>query len=123
MAGVLDDKKLTTPVVKNSAAPAQATAQTTAQVTQPKQPANPYTGLPGLSESTQSVLGSTYQASQDVTQAQDYLNSVISGKPGDYSSNYKHCNITHKYIIPSIFLILFGHKYRYYICSTTCCIT
>lgn len=89
MAGVLDDKKLTTPVVKNSAAPAQTAAQTTAQVTQPKQPANPYAGLPGLSESTQSVLGSTYQASQDVTQAQDYLNSVISGKPGDYSSNYK----------------------------------
>ena len=93
MAGIIDDKKLTTPVVKTSASPTTASqTAAAAQTTQSKAVASPYTGLAGLSESTQNALGKYsqgYQQSQDVTAAQDYLNSVVSGKPGDYSSNYK----------------------------------
>lgn len=51
-----------------------------------------YTGLPGASGQTQAQLGKYtqgYTPSQSVTAAQDYLNSVVSGKPGAYKNNYK----------------------------------
>ena len=54
--------------------------------------ASPYTGLSGVSESTQNVLGkysAGYTPSQAVSQAQQYLNNVVSGKPADYQSSYK----------------------------------
>ena len=63
----------------------EKTEQTTPQAT-------PYTGLAGVSENTQNILGqysSGYTPSAAVTQAQDYLNQVVSGKPGAYQSNYK----------------------------------
>lgn len=53
---------------------------------------NHYTGLPGASGQTQAQLGKYtqgYTPSQSVTAAQDYLNSVVSGKPGAYQNNYK----------------------------------
>ena len=54
--------------------------------------ASPYTGLSGVSESTQNVLGkysAGYTPSQAVSQAQQYLNKVVSGKPANYQSSYK----------------------------------
>lgn len=54
--------------------------------------ASPYTGLSGVSESTQNVLGkysAGYTPSQAVSQAQQYLNNVVSGKPANYQSSYK----------------------------------
>ena len=53
---------------------------------------SPYTGLAGVSESTQNILGqygAGYTPSAAVTQAQKYLSDVVSGKPGAYQSGYK----------------------------------
>lgn len=54
--------------------------------------ATPYTGLAGLSDNTKQQLGNLstgYTPSESVNAAQQYLNSVIAGKPGDYQSQYK----------------------------------
>lgn len=54
--------------------------------------ASPYTGLSGVSENTQNVLGkysAGYTPSQAVSQAQQYLSDVVAGKPGAYQSSYK----------------------------------
>ena len=54
--------------------------------------ASPYTGLSGVSENTQNILGkysAGYTPSAAVSQAQQYLNNVVSGKPADYQSSYK----------------------------------
>lgn len=59
---------------------------------QPPTVSNAYTGLAGVSEGTQAQLGKYtqgYTPSQSVTQAQDYLNSVVTGKPGAYQNNYR----------------------------------
>lgn len=65
---------------------------TPAAQVQPAQQATPYTGLAGVSGSTQNMLGkygAGYTPSETVSQAQSYLQQVVSGKPGAYQSNYK----------------------------------
>lgn len=55
-------------------------------------PNSHYTGLAGVSGETQQQLGKYtqgYTPSQSVTQAQEYLNSVVTGKPGAYQNNYR----------------------------------
>ena len=52
----------------------------------------PYTGLAGVSENTQNILGkygAGYTPSTAVSQAQKYLSDVVAGKPGAYQSGYK----------------------------------
>lgn len=52
----------------------------------------PYTGLAGVSENTQNILGkygAGYTPSAAVSQAQKYLSDVVAGKPGAYQSGYK----------------------------------
>ncbi|MBE5774322.1 MAG: hypothetical protein E7337_10360 [Clostridiales bacterium] len=52
----------------------------------------PYTGLSGVSGATGQKLGKYtggYKPSQTVLQAQSYLTSVVSGKPGSYKNTYK----------------------------------
>lgn len=54
--------------------------------------AQPYKNLYGLYESTQQKLGELgqgYRPSESVNAAQQYLQSVINGKPGDYQSQYQ----------------------------------
>lgn len=54
--------------------------------------AGTHTGLAGLSSNTQqqlSQLGSGYKPSQNVSAAQQYLQNVVSGKPGAYQSQYQ----------------------------------
>ena len=54
--------------------------------------ASPYTGLAGLSSQTQekvSQYGQGYTPSESVNAAQQYLQSVINGKPGSYQSQYQ----------------------------------
>ena len=54
--------------------------------------ATPYTGLAGVSENTQNILGkygAGYTPSAAVSQAQKYLSDVVAGKPGAYQSSYK----------------------------------
>lgn len=56
------------------------------------QQTTPYTGLAGVSENTQNILGqysAGYAPSEAVTQAQKYLSDVVSGKPTGYQSSYK----------------------------------
>lgn len=75
-----------------SAATAATPAATTTATTKTTQTASPYTGLSGLSTNTQNKLGqyaNGYVASDSVNAAQQYLQSVINGKPGDYQSQYK----------------------------------
>lgn len=51
-----------------------------------------YTGLAGLSSNTQQQLGKLgngYTPSQSVAAAQQYLQNVVSGKPGNYQSQYQ----------------------------------
>lgn len=55
--------------------------------------ASPYAGLSGLSGNTSQQLGQLtqgYRPSQSVTDAQDYLNSVINNRPGEYQSQYQN---------------------------------
>ena len=73
-----------------SAASATGTTTTTAPAAKPA--ATPYTGLAGLTSGTQSKLGELgqgYTASDSVNAAQQYLQSVVNGKPGDYQSQYQ----------------------------------
>lgn len=73
-----------------SAASATGTTTTTAPAAKPS--ATPYTGLAGLTSGTQSKLGELgqgYTASDSVNAAQQYLQSVVNGKPGDYQSQYQ----------------------------------
>lgn len=87
MASTINDKnKLTTA----AATPAQSTPAAATQ--SPTAAASPYTGLAGLSDNTKQQLGTLgggYTPSQNVTAAQQYLQSVVSGKPSDYQSQYK----------------------------------
>ena len=91
MASTIDEKKKTvttaTPAQQSTPAAAEAAPNTAAQPA-----ASPYTGLAGLSDNTKQQLGQLgqgYQASESVNAAQQYLQNVISGKPGDYQSQYK----------------------------------
>lgn len=89
MAAAYNDKvKQIVTQIKTNAQPVQ---QNTA-VQPAQQQVTPYTGLAGVSENTQNILGkygAGYTPSAAVTQAQDYLNQVVSGKPGAYNSGYK----------------------------------
>lgn len=70
---------------QQAAAPAPSTPQASAAA--PTSPA-----MQGVSQNTQTQLGKYqqgYAPSASVTQAQQYLDSVISGKPGDYQSQYQ----------------------------------
>lgn len=91
MAQTIDDKnKLTTPTAAQVTQPAVATPAGASEA--PQAAASPYTGLAGLSDNTKQqlgTLGAGYTPSQNVTAAQQYLQSVVSGKPGDYQSQYK----------------------------------
>lgn len=73
--------------------PAAAKSTTTTTTTKTTKPAaSPYTGLAGLSSNTQKQLGqyaNGYVASDSVNAAQQYLQNVINGKPGDYQSQYQ----------------------------------
>lgn len=91
MASTIDKKKneiqTTTAAAQSTPAAASDAAASAAQ------PAiTPYTGLSGLSDNTSQQLGrfgQGYQASENVTAAQQYLQNVVNGKPGDYQSQYK----------------------------------
>lgn len=84
MASTIDNKdKLTTTAAQSTPAAATQAAESAA---------SPYTGLAGLSDGTKQQLGALsggYTPSQSVTAAQQYLQGVVSGKPGDYQSQYK----------------------------------
>ena len=88
MASTIDNKKkLTTQAAPNAAPAAAAEAPQTAQSA-----AGAYTGLSGLSEQTRQKVGEYaqgYRPSDAVNAAQQYLQNVVSGKPGDYQSQYK----------------------------------
>lgn len=91
MASTIDEKKKTvttaTPAQQSTPAAAEAAPNTAAQPA-----ASPYTGLAGLSDNTKQQLGQLgqgYRPSESVNAAQQYLQNVISGKPGDYQSQYK----------------------------------
>ena len=89
MAAAYNDKvKQIVTQIKTSAQPVQ---QNTA-VQPAQQQATPYTGLAGVSENTQNILGkygAGYTPSAAVSQAQKYLSDVVAGKPGAYQSGYK----------------------------------
>ena len=79
----------------------QQAAQAAQQTTAPAQgasaavttPAGAAPTLAGVSENTQTNLNkytAGYAPSQSVTQAQEYLNNVISGKPGAYVNQYQN---------------------------------
>ena len=87
MASTIDDKKKLTTAETTQA---QSTPAAAAEGATPT--ASPYTGLSGLSDNTKQQLGqlgSGYTPSQSVSAAQQYLQNVVSGKPGDYQSQYK----------------------------------
>ena len=72
---------------QNTAAPATAASTPQASAAAPTSPA-----MQGVSQNTQTQLGKYqqgYAPSASVSQAQQYLDSVISGKPGDYQSQYQ----------------------------------
>lgn len=76
--------------VNASAGTGNVAAGTELQTSQPA--ANPYTGIKGLSDTTAQGVAQysgPYQAGSSVQSAQDYLNNVIAGKPGNYSSTYQ----------------------------------
>ena len=84
------DKKL----LEQQAADARQTASavTAASTPQASAAASASPAMQGVSENTQTQLGKYqqgYTPSASVTQAQQYLDSVISGKPGDYQSQYQ----------------------------------
>lgn len=101
MAGIVDKDKLLATVKQNAMnATTQAVANagsntsgsTTGNTAGAQTGQSTYTGLAGLSEGTQQHLGalnSGYTPSQSVTAAQQYLNNVVSGKPGNYQSQYQ----------------------------------
>lgn len=84
MASTIDDKKKTAVVADTATQEAPETAQSSA--------ASPYAGLAGLSDGTKQQLGQLgggYKPSESVSAAQQYLQNVVSGKPGAYQSQYK----------------------------------
>lgn len=84
MASTIDDKKKTAAVADTATQGAPETAQSSA--------ASPYAGLAGLSDGTKQQLGQLgggYKPSESVSAAQQYLQNVVSGKPGAYQSQYK----------------------------------
>lgn len=90
MAAAYNDK--IKQMVTQRSAEANAAVQTGA-VNQTAAPqVTPYTGLAGVSENTQNILGkygTGYTPSAAVSQAQKYLSDVVAGKPGAYQSGYK----------------------------------
>lgn len=89
------DKKLLEQAQAQQAQPVQQSAASAA-VTTPaavQNPAEKNHALSGVSQSTQDNLAkytSGYTPSASVAQAQEYLNSVVSGKPGAYQSQYQN---------------------------------
>ena len=80
---------LNIPGATSTTSATSTTATTTPAATQT---ATPYTGLNGLTSGTQAKLGELgqgYVASDAVNAAQQYLQSVVNGKPGDYQSQYQ----------------------------------
>lgn len=75
--------------------PVQNSAPASAAATMPAAAAAPVQNnhaLSGVSQTTQDNLSkytSGYTPSASVTQAQDYLNSIVSGKPGAYQNQYQ----------------------------------
>lgn len=71
---------------------ATSTSNSSAATTTAQKTVTPYTGLSGLSTTTQNMLGQYgqgYTASDSVNAAQQYLQNVVNGKPGDYKSQYQ----------------------------------
>ena len=89
------DKKLLEQAQAQQAQPVQQSAASAA-VTTPaavQNPAEKNHALSGVSQNTQDNLAkytSGYTPSASVAQAQEYLNSVVSGKPGAYQSQYQN---------------------------------
>lgn len=85
------DKKLLQQ--QNVQQPVQNSAPASAAATMPAAaPAQSNYALNGVSKTTQDNLSkytSGYTPSASVTQAQDYLNSIVSGKPGAYQNQYQ----------------------------------
>lgn len=85
------DKKLLQQ--QNVQQPVQNSAPASAAATMPAAaPAQSNYALNGVSQTTQDNLSkytSGYTPSASVTQAQDYLNSIVSGKPGAYQNQYQ----------------------------------
>ena len=87
------DKKLLQQ--QNVQQPVQNSAPAAAAATMPAAAAAPVQNnhaLNGVSQTTQDNLSkytSGYTPSASVTQAQDYLNSIVSGKPGAYQNQYQ----------------------------------
>ena len=87
------DKKLLQQ--QNVQQPVQNSTPASAAVTTPAAAAAPVQNnhaLSGVSQTTQDNLSkytSGYTPSASVTQAQDYLNSIVSGKPGAYQNQYQ----------------------------------
>ncbi len=85
------DKKL---LEQQAAGTQQQTASTVAAPSTPQASAAAPTSpaMQGVTQNTQTQLGKYqqgYAPSASVTQAQQYLDGVISGKPGDYQSQYQ----------------------------------
>lgn len=71
----------------------EPTQQAATSAAKPAQTPSPYTGLNGLTENTAQKLGQYsqgYQQSESVAAAQNYLNGVLSGKPGAYQNQYQN---------------------------------
>ena len=85
------DKKLLQQ--QNVQQPVQNSAPASAAATMPAAaPVQNNHALSGVSQTTQDNLSkytSGYTPSASVTQAQDYLNSIVSGKPGAYQNQYQ----------------------------------
>ena len=82
---LLEQQQAALAAQQNAAAQSTADAVTT--------PAGAAPTLAGVSDNTQNNLSkytSGYTPSQSVTQAQEYLNSVISSKPGSYVNQYQN---------------------------------
>lgn len=71
----------------------EPTQQAATSAAKPAQTPSPYTGLNGLTANTAQKLGQYsqgYQQSESVAAAQNYLNGVLSGKPGAYQNQYQN---------------------------------
>lgn len=89
MASTIDPNKKN--VTQTDAANTQA-AQATPAAAADAPAGTSYTGLAGLSDNTKQNIGrlsAGYTPSESVNAAQQYLNNVVNGKPGDYQSQYK----------------------------------
>lgn len=84
--------ELTAGNVLNVPTATSSTGASTGTTTATQNTASPYTGLSGLSTTTKDKLGQYgqgYTASDSVNAAQQYLQNVVNGKPGDYKSQYQ----------------------------------